>query len=191
MYREKAYLDKLCDELQKVWEVLKDTGGIDDNPSLHILTAKFKIEGWRKNKIQSFFLEPLYQTWVSLRKEMIRLYVFGEDHWVLGYKENEEMLKHTQELIRLELIAERMLGNALKRDQLNFMFNTILYIFNSSGKERLLLKDNKDDKDKEKDKDKDEKEDETLLYAITYLLILRYLDHIVKVKKKKECMIMT
>lgn len=151
-------------DLQKVWAVLLDTKYITDNPDLFILTAKFKIENWRKNKIQSFFLEPLYQTWNKLRKEMIRLYAFGEDHWVLGYGENKEMLEHTKNLINLELIAERMLGNQLKRDQLNFMFNTILYVFNSPGKEKLL----KDDKG-------------ILEYTIPNLLILRYLDHIVKV----------
>ena len=51
---------------------------IKDNPNLFILTNKFKIESWEDNRIQKYFIQPLFEVWVTLRKEMNRLYVFGE-----------------------------------------------------------------------------------------------------------------
>ena len=78
---------------------------------------------------------------------------------------NEEFLKLTKETIKTELIAERMVGNAVKRDQLDFVFNTLLYIYNSPAKENMIKKD-----------------PAVKEYTIPRLLILRYLDHVVKVK---------
>jgi hypothetical protein len=168
-FKEQAYLSKFCEDLQAVFVVLYDTAFIKDNPPLEILAAKFKIENWRGNKIQSYFIEPLYQTWNKLRKEMIRMYAFGEDHWVVPYGKNLIFTEHVVELIRLELICERLLGNTLKRDQLNFMFNTILYVFNSPAKEGMI-------------------NNSTVVMESTIpnLLILRYLDHIVKITQVKR-----
>ena len=54
------------------------TNFIKDNPSLIVLTNKFKIPGWEENRVQKHFIKPLYEKWVGLRKEMNRLYAFGE-----------------------------------------------------------------------------------------------------------------
>ena len=56
---------------------------IKDNPNLFILTNKFQIKDWEQNRIQKYFIQPLYQTWVDLRKEMNRLYVFGESNKII------------------------------------------------------------------------------------------------------------
>ncbi len=53
---------------------------IKDNPNLFILTNKFKINDWEGNRIQKYFIQPLFEDWVNLRKEMNRLYVFGESN---------------------------------------------------------------------------------------------------------------
>ena len=79
------------------------------------------------------------------------------------------MTKLINQLIEHELIAERMLGSDLKRDQLNFIYNTILYIFNTPVKDKLL----------------GEAPDNEIVieHVIPKLTVLRYLDHIVRVNR--------
>lgn len=79
------------------------------------------------------------------------------------------MIKLINQLIEQELIAERMLGSELKRDQLNFLFNTVLYIFKTPVKDKLLGEG-------------PEREIVTE-HVIPKLTVLRYLDHIVRVSK--------
>mmetsp|Transcript_26801 Transcript_26801/g.23740 ORF Transcript_26801/g.23740 Transcript_26801/m.23740 type:complete len:184 (+) Transcript_26801:866-1417(+) len=100
---------------------------------------------------------------------MARLFSYGENHWHPSMGGNEEFLKLTKETIKTELIAERMVGNAVKRDQLDFVFNTLLYIYNSPAKENMIKKD-----------------PAVKEYTIPRLLILRYLDHVVKMTQVKR-----
>ena len=110
-------MDKFCLDLQKgVHTLYNHTTGPrkdKDYPNLNILAAKFKIEGWEQNKIQSHFIKPLFETWVNMRKEMNRLWVFGPNHWVVPLEGNVDLVKIIDELIDHELIAERVLGKIL------------------------------------------------------------------------------
>jgi len=171
-FKEKALLDKFCVDLQEAFRILLMTGFIKNNPNLFVLTNKFKIKNWESNKIHKYFIKPLYESWVLLRKELNKLYVFGENHWVIPLGENIEMVKLTNVMIENELVAERMIGSDLKRDQLNFLHNTVLYIFNTTMRDRLL----------------GESADHEILveYVIPWLTVLRYLDHIVKITKAKR-----
>jgi len=171
-WKDKALLDKLCLNLQECFRILLMTNCIKDNPSLVVLTEKFKIKGWEENRIQKYFIKPLFETWINLRKEMSRLYVFGENHWVIPLGDNIEMVKLINQLIEQELIAERMLGSDLKRDQLNFLFNTVLYIFKTPVKDKLLGEG-------------PEREIVTE-HVIPKLTVLRYLEHIVRITKAKR-----
>jgi len=172
-WKDKALLDKLCFDLQECFRILLMTGYIKDNPNLIILTNKFKIKGWEENKIQRHFIKPLFETWINLRKEMSRLYVFGSNHWVIPLGENLEMTKLIKELIDQELIAERMLGSELKRDQLNFLFNTVLYIFKTPVKDKLLGPEGPD-------------KEIVTEHVLPKLTVLRYLDHIIRITKAKR-----
>jgi hypothetical protein len=171
-FKEKALTEKFCTDLQEGFRILLMTEFIKDNPNLFILTNKFKINNWEGNRIQKYFIQPLFEDWVNLRKEMNRLYVFGENHWVVPLGENIEMTKMINQLIEHELIAERMLGSDIKRDQLNFVFNTVLYIFNTPVKDKLL----------------GEAPDNEIVieHVIPKLTVLRYLDHIVRITKAKR-----
>jgi len=171
-FKEKALIDKFCIDLQEAFRILYMTKYIQENPNLFVLSNKFRIKGWEENKIQKYFLQPMFQTWVDLRKEMNRLYTFGENHWVIPLGENVDMVKLINQLIDQELIAERMVGSDLKRDQINFLFNTILYIFNTPVKEKLLA---------------DAPDNEIVIeHVIPKLTILRYLNHIVRITKAKK-----
>jgi len=175
-FKDAALLEKLCTDLQEAFRILLMTNFIKDNPSLVVLTNKFKIPGWEENKIQKHFIKPLYEKWVALRKEMNRLYAFGEDHWVVPIGENIDMVKLINDLIEQEIISEKILGSDLKRDQLNFLFNTILYIYNSPAREKLLA---------------DAPDNEIIIeHVIPKLTVLRYLDHIVRITKAKRANVM-
>ena len=55
----------------------------NENPNLRVVVTKFKIEGWEQNKIQNYFIRPLFETWINMRKEMNRLWIFGPSKRVM------------------------------------------------------------------------------------------------------------
>jgi hypothetical protein len=81
---------------------------------------------------------------------------------------NNDFFADTNELIEKELLAERILGNQLKRD-LDFMYKTVDYIYKSHAKEKLL-----------------NKEVGIIEHTIPRLIIFNYLDNIVRINAEKK-----
>lgn len=69
--------------------------------------------------------------------------VYGINYWKLPLHTNEKLMKCLELLINSDTIAEKVLGNPLKRDQLNFFYKVIGLIEKSDEKirENLLKKD--------------------------------------------------
>ena len=60
------------------------------------------------------------------------------DHWIQPIEGNVEIFEDVQQLIERELIAEYLLGNPRKKDQINFLYNTLTVIFGSPAREKLV-----------------------------------------------------
>lgn len=69
--------------------------------------------------------------------------VYGINYWKIPLHTNEKLMKCLEALIHSDIIAEKVIGNPLKRDQLNFFYNVIGLIEKSDPKikENLLKKD--------------------------------------------------
>ena len=95
------------------------------------------------NKIETFYLKPLKNAYEKMQKNLFFLNVKGINYYCVPLKENKDFLEDLKELISAELIAERLMGDSLKRDQLNFMYKVCMIVFeaNQSSKEYFLKKD--------------------------------------------------
>lgn len=78
------------------------------------------------------------------------------------------------DMIAAEDLAEKLLGNRLKREQLNFMFEQLNIIYVSPGKDRLF--------------EKDKKKRKMIKVSIPMLIILKSLErmHAIYTKKLDE-----
>lgn len=86
---------------------------------------KLKYEGWDKNPVEFFYLYPLQQAYNKMRNNLFKLNVKGIDFYRIPLRANENFFADIKELIDIELIAEHLLGNQLKRDQLNFAYGVM------------------------------------------------------------------
>lgn len=64
------------------------------------------------------------------------MYYKGIDFWKIPIMTNVELTDDIKALINADLICERLIGNQLKRDQLNFVYQVIVIIKESN--ERVL-----------------------------------------------------
>lgn len=69
--------------------------------------------------------------------------VYGINYWKIPLHTNEKLMKCLEALVNADTIAEKLIGNPLKRDQMNFFYNIIGLIVKSDEKikENLLKKD--------------------------------------------------
>ena len=65
----------------------------------------------------------------------------GINHWKIPLSANQKFLEDTKGLVDCELISERLLGDDLKRDQLNFVHATLSVINETPAKEQLEKKE--------------------------------------------------
>lgn len=84
-----------------------------------------KYENWEKNPIEFFYLYPLQQAYNKMRMNLFKLNIQGIDFYRIPLRANENFFNNIKDVIDCELIAEHLLGNQLKRDQLNFTYNVL------------------------------------------------------------------
>jgi len=65
----------------------------------------------------------------------------GSNYWRLPLYENEEMIDKLKALISAENIAERLYGDSLRRDQMNFLYSVIKTIDESDEMVRKNTRD--------------------------------------------------
>jgi hypothetical protein len=113
------------------------------NPDVRRIFNKLNYPNWQQNKIETFYLMPLQKSFDKMRVNLLCLMVKGINYYKCPLNANKQFLDDLKDVINCELIAEHLLGDILKKDQLNFMFKVQSVIFeaNSLSKEYLLHKD--------------------------------------------------
>ena len=78
-----------------------------------------------------------------MSKQLNKLNAYGLNYLKIPLSANEDFLFEMERLIKTEVISERLLGNPLKRDLFNFMFNTMSLIKKANPflEENMLKKD--------------------------------------------------
>eukprot|EP01017_Pseudomicrothorax_dubius_P030717 TRINITY_DN3854_c0_g1_i1.p1 TRINITY_DN3854_c0_g1~~TRINITY_DN3854_c0_g1_i1.p1 ORF type:complete len:620 (-),score=171.56 TRINITY_DN3854_c0_g1_i1:394-2253(-) len=178
-FREKALSDKFCDDLDLclriMYEYCKLRPGIT-TPEIQArrILNKFRYEGWRKNKVESYYIEPLWNEFYLFTSNLGKLFAMGKDYWKLPLEDNKGLKEDLIRVIDKEIIAEYLLGTPLRRDQINFLFDVLYLIFKSKKEARqiLLLQENPDAK--------------MIDIVIPRLTIFKTIQHMAKVLARKE-----
>ena len=95
----------------------------------------------------------------------------NSDYWFIPLIENYQLCDDINEQTKCEIVAENLLGNRLKREQLNFMYDKVNIIFLSPGKDRLFVTDTKKMK--------------MINLSIPQLIILKSLERMHQIHEKK------
>jgi len=78
-----------------------------------------------------------------MQKQLNKLNAYGLNYLKIPLSSNEDFLYEMERLIKAEVISERLLGNPLKRDLFNFVYNTMCMIQKTNPflEENMLKKD--------------------------------------------------
>jgi len=142
-FRMKALRDKFCQECQDLFKLLYYCEIISDNPSIESVLQKFTIDGWRDSVALAFFITPLEEAYEHMRSFMLE-FVDGTNDRVRWDKirqpieKNTELMDEIKKLVHREQMCNHLLGDELKREQLEFLYKVHKTIYNSPLKERLI-----------------------------------------------------
>lgn len=119
----KADVDKYCVCLQDCQKLLYNSNSIVANPEVRKIFNKLAYKNWQDNKIETFYLMPLKKAFDKLKVNLLCLMVKGINYYNIPISNNKQFLDDLKEVINCELISEHLLGDILKKDQINFMFD--------------------------------------------------------------------
>eukprot|EP01016_Furgasonia_blochmanni_P038690 TRINITY_DN4702_c0_g1_i5.p1 TRINITY_DN4702_c0_g1~~TRINITY_DN4702_c0_g1_i5.p1 ORF type:complete len:610 (-),score=135.70 TRINITY_DN4702_c0_g1_i5:61-1842(-) len=131
---------------------------------------KFQFENWETNTVEKFYIGPLFMTFEKLVDHMRDLALKGMNHWLQPLNENKEFCDLIRDLIEKELVCEFLMGTPLRKDQLNFLFNSVRLLYDSA-RDRLL---------------KAEEHSVVMNECIPQIVIFKYLQHIQAWQDKKK-----
>jgi len=126
-------------------------------------------KGWENNEIEKFYLKPLKKCMTRLKLRLSKLFSQGIDFWKLPLSHNEEFLEDVNEMIKAELIADNLMEDLQKKDQLNFVYDTLKIIMDSPAKEKLLAR-----------------EDSIMKTTIPYLIIFKTIQRMRSILDRKQ-----
>jgi hypothetical protein len=121
------------------WELI-----YHDSPDIYSVLKKFQYEGWREVPVESFFIQQLLDSFMKMRVNMSKLCSMGPEYWKIPISANEQLMMDITELVNLENEIEVILGDRLKREQLNFMYDVLKVIYDGRSRKKLLKKREKD-----------------------------------------------
>jgi hypothetical protein len=84
-----------------------------------------KLEYEELTKIESFYITPLRDSFENMKQGLAALFTTGINFWKVPLEANTRFVDDLNILIKWELITERVFGNDLLRDQINFISNTL------------------------------------------------------------------
>lgn len=146
-FKYKALKDRFCLDFQEVLRVLHD---VEKDPEKRIIASpdvrnifkKLEMKDWETSPIEFFYLSKLRHAFFKTRKHMVKLFVQGIDFWKIPLSANQQTLEDIKRLVDYELICERLAGDPLKRDQLNFLHQSLDLIMKTPGQDKMLNKEN-------------------------------------------------
>ena len=124
-FKYKAFVDKYCCCLQEAMKVLSTYHNtpIKHTPDVRMIFKKIEYE--HLTKIEAFYVEPLREAFENMKQGLAALFTTGINFWKVPLETNTRFVDDLKVVIKWELITERLFGNDLLRDQINFISDTL------------------------------------------------------------------
>jgi hypothetical protein len=144
-FRIKAVKQRFADTMTDLIALLKDTGAIHHVPNVMKSLSRLEVDTSTHDALK-FFVSPVKKAWFELKKVMKETFRKGAVLMRFPIKENVEVVEAVKHLLDVELKADLLLGDPLKKDQLEFLYDVLNHILRSPFHDRLKS-ENKDSND--------------------------------------------
>ena len=122
---------------------IRDDLIFDNSPDIYSVLKKFQYQGWKDNVVERFFIQKLHDAFLKMRVNMSKHYSMGFNFWGIPLSSNEQLMSDMTNLINLENEYEEILGDRLKREQLNFMYDVMKIVYDGKSRDKLINKTDK------------------------------------------------
>lgn len=136
-FRIRACRTKFCETMTVLIKVLKDHGNLIGSINVAKSLQKFEIDT-EESKVFKAFVNPVKKAWRVVRSRLKELYKAKIERFKMPLLKNKPIFQALQELIHADELAEMLLGDDLKKDQLKFIYDVITHVHNSPLREALL-----------------------------------------------------
>ena len=100
-----------------------------------------KIEDWKNIKPFEHFLTPLDKSIRVVRDTLLQMEKDGPLKMKYIIENNKELQEQTIDMVKKDIVAQWLMGNELKQDQFNFLYEVIKIIYDSALRDKLIARD--------------------------------------------------
>jgi len=97
-----------------------------------------KIENWKNIKPFHFYLQPLEDALDDVIAELLRMRKAGILRSKYYIENNEVLQQRIITMVEMDIVAQWLVGDVLKQNQLNFLYNVHLTLYNTAAKEFFI-----------------------------------------------------
>jgi hypothetical protein len=138
-FRLKALEDQFILKMTRVCDILATYGQLKEKPydirqMLHVL----KIDNWKNIKPFHYYLQPLEDALNAVIEELLRMRKAGVLRSKYYIENNFELQSRIITMVETDIVAQWLVGNELKQNQLNFLFNVQLTLYNTAARNFMV-----------------------------------------------------
>jgi len=131
-FRFKALEYEFCKFFTGICEILKEFGNLKNHYNIAQMLKTMKIEDWRIIRPFEFYLTPLDNAIKTVRTSLLEMNRLGHlrRRYIIEY--NYELADQIEAMVKQDNIVQMLVGDELKQDQFNFIYQTLKIIFDSA-----------------------------------------------------------
>ena len=126
-FRLKACKERFADTMRDLIIRLKDFGPLLHLPNIIKSLNRLVIDTGSHEALKCF-VSPVKKAWRELRSIMKAIYKRGFVRYRQPLKDNVELVEALKKLLEVDIKAEQLLGDSLKKDQLEFIYDVLNHI---------------------------------------------------------------
>jgi hypothetical protein len=101
---------------------------------LHVL----KIDNWKNIKPFHYYLQPLEDALNAVIEELLRMRKAGVLRSKYYIENNFELQSRIITMVETDIVAQWLVGNELKQNQLNFLYNVQLTLYSTAARNFMI-----------------------------------------------------
>ena len=142
-FRRLALEEKFCQKLTGVCEIFRDFGNdkLEDHFDIKQMLKISKIDGWQKIVPFFYFITPLHNSITKVRKALLDMQAAGVLFIKYIVEDNESLKKDVIDMVKKDIIAQWLMGDELKQDQFNFLYEVVKIVYDSALRDKLIKGD--------------------------------------------------
>jgi hypothetical protein len=143
-FRLSACKERFSDTMRDLIVRLKDHGPLMHLPNIMKSLSRLEIDTSSHDALK-FFVSPVKKAWRELRSAMKATFKRGLVRYRHPVRDNVEIVEALKKLLDVDLRAEQLLGDSLKKDQLEFIYDVLHHIMLSPFKDQLKAEQKEND----------------------------------------------